>query len=124
MCAEIRHYIIDVIGEVGGHFASSLGAVELTVALHYLYDTPRDKIVWDVGHQAYVHKILTGRAIVLPTIRRFEGISGFLKRERVGVRCVRRGACLDRDFRGVGDGNRARSPEQITRSWQSSATAG
>ncbi|MCH8993056.1 MAG: 1-deoxy-D-xylulose-5-phosphate synthase [Acidobacteria bacterium] len=81
LCAEIRHYIIDVIGEVGGHFASSLGAVELTVALHYLYDTPRDKTVWDVGHQAYVHKILTGRSEQLPTIRHFEGISGFLKRE-------------------------------------------
>ncbi|MBI3873092.1 MAG: 1-deoxy-D-xylulose-5-phosphate synthase [candidate division Zixibacteria bacterium] len=81
LCDEIRHYIIDVIGEVGGHFASSLGAVELTVALHYLYDTPRDRIVWDVGHQAYVHKILTGRRDQLRTIRRFEGISGFLRRE-------------------------------------------
>jgi 1-deoxy-D-xylulose-5-phosphate synthase len=81
LCAEIRHYIIDVIGEVGGHFASSLGAVELTVALHHLYDAPRDKIIWDVGHQAYVHKILTGRRDLLPTIRRFEGISGFLRRD-------------------------------------------
>jgi 1-deoxy-D-xylulose-5-phosphate synthase len=81
LCDEIRHYIIDVIGQVGGHFASSLGAVELTVALHYVYNTPRDKIVWDVGHQAYVHKILTGRRDLLPTIRRYEGISGFLKRD-------------------------------------------
>ncbi|MEW5700730.1 MAG: 1-deoxy-D-xylulose-5-phosphate synthase [Candidatus Zixiibacteriota bacterium] len=81
LCAEIRHYIIDVIGAVGGHFASSLGAVELSVALHHLYDAPRDKIVWDVGHQAYVHKILTGRRDLLPTIRRFEGISGFLRRD-------------------------------------------
>ncbi len=87
LCGEIRHYIIDVIGEVGGHFASSLGAVELTVALHYLYDTPKDKIVWDVGHQAYVHKILTGRRDLLPTIRHFEGISGFLKRDESEYDC-------------------------------------
>ncbi|HUU45761.1 MAG TPA: 1-deoxy-D-xylulose-5-phosphate synthase [Acidobacteriota bacterium] len=81
LCEEIRHYIIDVIREVGGHFASSLGAVELTVALHYLYDTPRDKIVWDVGHQAYVHKILTGRCEQLRTIRHYEGIAGFPRRD-------------------------------------------
>ncbi len=80
LCAEIRRYLIDVIGHVGGHFASSLGAVELTVALHHLYDTPRDKIVWDVGHQGYVHKVLTGRRDQLPTIRHYGGISGFLKR--------------------------------------------
>jgi 1-deoxy-D-xylulose-5-phosphate synthase len=81
LCDEIRHYIIDVIGAVGGHFASSLGAVELSVALHHVYDTPRDKILWDVGHQAYVHKILTGRRDLLPTIRHYEGISGFLRRD-------------------------------------------
>jgi 1-deoxy-D-xylulose-5-phosphate synthase len=80
LCGEIRQYLIEVISDVGGHFASSLGAVELTVALHHVYDAPRDKIVWDVGHQGYVHKILTGRRDQLPTIRRFEGISGFLKR--------------------------------------------
>jgi len=80
LCAEIRTYLIDVVTDIGGHFASSLGAVELTVALHHLYETPQDKIVWDVGHQAYVHKILTGRAEQLKTIRRFEGISGFCKR--------------------------------------------
>jgi 1-deoxy-D-xylulose-5-phosphate synthase len=87
LCGEIRHYIIDVIGVVGGHFASSLGAVELTVALHTVYDTPKDKIVWDVGHQAYVHKILTGRRDSLPTIRRYEGISGFLKRDESEYDC-------------------------------------
>jgi 1-deoxy-D-xylulose-5-phosphate synthase len=80
LCGEIRAYLIEVVTDIGGHFASSLGAVELTVALHHLYDSPRDKIVWDVGHQAYVHKILTGRAEQLKTIRRFEGISGFCKR--------------------------------------------
>lgn len=80
LCGEIRQYLIEVISDVGGHFASSLGAVELTVALHHVYDAPRDKIVWDVGHQGYVHKILTGRRDQLPSIRHFNGISGFLRR--------------------------------------------
>jgi 1-deoxy-D-xylulose-5-phosphate synthase len=80
LCAEIRTYLVEVVTDNGGHLASSLGAVELTVALHYLYDAPTDKLVWDVGHQAYVHKILTGRREQLKTIRRFEGISGFCKR--------------------------------------------
>lgn len=80
LCAEIREYLVSVVTEVGGHFASSLGAVELSVALHYVYDTPKDKICWDVGHQAYVHKILTGRREALKTIRQSGGISGFLKR--------------------------------------------
>jgi 1-deoxy-D-xylulose-5-phosphate synthase len=80
LCCEIREYLEDVVTEVGGHFASSLGAVELTVALHYVYDSPEDKICWDVGHQAYVHKILTGRRDALKTIRQAGGISGFLKR--------------------------------------------
>lgn len=80
LCAEIREYLVSVITEIGGHFASSLGAVELSVALHYVYDTPKDKICWDVGHQAYVHKILTGRREALRTIRQSGGISGFLKR--------------------------------------------
>ena len=59
VCTELRQYIIDVVTEIGGHFGSSLGAAELTVALHHLYDAPQDKIVWDVGHQAYGHKVLT-----------------------------------------------------------------
>lgn len=80
VCGEIREYIESVVNEVGGHFASSLGAVELTVALHYVFDTPTDKICWDVGHQAYVHKVLTGRREALRTIRQSDGISGFLKR--------------------------------------------
>jgi 1-deoxy-D-xylulose-5-phosphate synthase len=80
LCSEIRQYIESVVTEVGGHFASSLGAVELTVALHYVYDTAQDKICWDVGHQAYVHKVLTGRRDELKTIRQAGGISGFLKR--------------------------------------------
>jgi 1-deoxy-D-xylulose-5-phosphate synthase len=78
---ELRDYLITVVSQVGGHLASSLGAVELTLALHYLFDTPKDKIVWDVGHQAYGHKVLTGRRDRLPTIRQYGGISGFPVRD-------------------------------------------
>lgn len=74
---ELRHEIIDVCSETGGHLASSLGAVELTVALHHIYDTARDRIVWDVGHQTYGHKILTGRRDRMRTIRRHGGLAGF-----------------------------------------------
>ena len=78
---EVRQYIIDVISEIGNsHFGASLGVVELTVALHYVFDTPKDKIVWDVGHQAYGHKILTGRRNIFHTNRSKGGISGFPKR--------------------------------------------
>jgi len=80
VCQEIREYIIDTISKVGGHLGASLGAVELAVALHYVFNTPKDKLVWDVGHQAYPHKILTGRRDVFPTIRQLKGISGFLRR--------------------------------------------
>jgi 1-deoxy-D-xylulose-5-phosphate synthase len=81
VCNELRQYIIDVITSVGGHFGANLGVVELTVALHFVFDTPKDKIVWDTGHQGYPHKVLTGRRDLLPTIRQLGGISGFLKRE-------------------------------------------
>ncbi|MEC9486024.1 MAG: 1-deoxy-D-xylulose-5-phosphate synthase [Prosthecochloris sp.] len=76
---ECRSYLIDVISQNGGHFASSLGVVELTVALHYVYSTPRDHIIWDVGHQAYIHKMLTGRRDLMQTNRQFNGIAGFPK---------------------------------------------
>ena len=78
---ELRDYLVTVVSKVGGHLASSLGAVELTLALHYTFDAPRDKIVWDVGHQAYGHKILTGRRDRFPTIRQYGGISGFPVRD-------------------------------------------
>src|SRR6187431_2526285 len=77
---ELRQYIIDVVSVHGGHFGASLGVVELTVALHYIYNTPYDQLVWDVGHQAYGHKILTGRRDNFPTNRKYNGISGFPKR--------------------------------------------
>jgi len=74
---EMRTYIIDTIGEIGGHFGANLGTCELTVALHSLLDSPRDKVLWDVGHQSYPHKILTGRRDQLPTIRQYEGLAPF-----------------------------------------------
>ena len=80
VCDELRQYIIDVVSVHGGHFAASLGVVELTVALHYIYNTPYDQLVWDVGHQAYGHKILTGRRDRFVTNRKYNGISGFPKR--------------------------------------------
>ncbi|MCL4551602.1 MAG: 1-deoxy-D-xylulose-5-phosphate synthase [Bacteroidetes bacterium] len=80
LCTEIREYMVDVISQIGGHFGGGLGTVELTVALHKVFNTPHDLLVWDTGHQAYPHKILTGRRDQLKTIRRLNGISGFLKR--------------------------------------------
>ena len=80
LCSEIREFLIDIISQVGGHFGGGLGAVELTVALHKVFNTPEDIIVWDTGHQAYPHKIVTGRRDLLHTIRQLNGLSGFLKR--------------------------------------------
>jgi 1-deoxy-D-xylulose-5-phosphate synthase len=80
VCDELRQYIIDVVSVHGGHFGASLGVVELSVALHYIYNTPYDQLVWDVGHQAYGHKILTGRRDNFPTNRKYKGLSGFPKR--------------------------------------------
>src|SRR5690348_8740238 len=80
LCDELRQYIIDVVSVHGGHFGASLGVVELTTALHYVYNTPYDQLVWDVGHQAYGHKILTGRRDNFVTNRKYNGISGFPKR--------------------------------------------
>jgi 1-deoxy-D-xylulose-5-phosphate synthase len=81
LCQEIREQIVSVVSNVGGHLASNLGVVELTVALHYLLDTPKDKIVWDTSNQAYAHKLLTGRRERFHTLRQFGGLSGFCKRE-------------------------------------------
>jgi 1-deoxy-D-xylulose-5-phosphate synthase len=78
---ELREELINTVSASGGHFASSLGTVELSVALHYVFETPKDKLVWDVGHQAYIHKILTGRRDQMKTIRKKDGLSGFLRRE-------------------------------------------
>ena len=80
-CEEVREYLLQSVSASGGHLASGLGALELTVALHYVYDTPNDKLVWDVGHQAYVHKLLTGRRDELGSIKKKDGLCGFPRRE-------------------------------------------
>lgn len=79
-CDEVREFLLESVSSSGGHFASGLGALELTVALHYVFDTPKDKLVWDVGHQAYVHKLLTGRRSKLNTVKKKGGLSGFPRR--------------------------------------------
>jgi len=78
---ELRAYLIETVSQVGGHFGAGLGVVELTVALHYLYETPNDKLVWDVGHQCYPHKILTGRAETIHTVKKKDGVAPFPRRE-------------------------------------------
>lgn len=80
LASEVREFLVDEIMKTGGHFGSNLGVVELTIALHYVFDSPRDKLVWDVGHQAYVHKMLTGRRERFTTLRQHHGLAGFLKR--------------------------------------------
>ena len=88
---EIRNYIIENVSKTGGHLASSLGAVELTIALHSVFDTPKDKIIWDVGHQTYAHKILTGRKEQFTTLRKLKGISGFPKTSESEYDCFETG---------------------------------
>jgi 1-deoxy-D-xylulose-5-phosphate synthase len=80
LAEEIRQVIVEVVSQTGGHLAPSLGAVELAIAIHYVFDTPREKVIWDVGHQAYAHKLLTGRRDQFNTLRQFNGISGFTRR--------------------------------------------
>src|SRR5262245_60084597 len=80
LAAELRAYLIETVSQMGGHFAAGLGTVELTVALHYIFDTPKDRLVWDVGHQAYTHKVLTGRRDRLRTIKLKDGLAPFPSR--------------------------------------------
>lgn len=77
---ELRQFVINSVAQTGGHLSAGLGTVELTLALHYVYNTPEDKLVWDVGHQSYPHKIITGRRDQMKTIRQHDGLSGFPKR--------------------------------------------
>jgi 1-deoxy-D-xylulose-5-phosphate synthase len=81
LATELRDYLLDSVSKTGGHLSSNLGTVELTIALHYVFNTPEDRIVWDVGHQTYSHKILTGRRDRMPTLRQHNGLSGFPKRD-------------------------------------------
>ncbi|MFP5413179.1 MAG: 1-deoxy-D-xylulose-5-phosphate synthase N-terminal domain-containing protein, partial [Gammaproteobacteria bacterium] len=80
LAAELRDFVLQSVSRTGGHLSSNLGTVELTIALHYVFDTPRDRLIWDVGHQSYPHKILTGRRERMSTLRQLGGISGFPKR--------------------------------------------
>ena len=80
MSEDIRKFLIEELSQTGGHIAPNLGVVELTIALHKLFDSPQDKFLWDVGHQSYVHKILTGRAKEFGTLRQYQGLCGFPKR--------------------------------------------
>ena len=91
LAEEIRSFLIDKVMENGGHLASNLGIVELTIALHYVFDFPDDKIIWDVGHQSYVHKILSGRAKDFDTLRKLGGMSGFPKRSGRPYACFTTG---------------------------------
>ena len=77
---ELRQFILNAVSRTGGHLSSNLGTVELTIALHYVFNTPRDRLVWDVGHQSYPHKILTGRRDQMATLRQYQGLSGFPRR--------------------------------------------
>ena len=105
---EVRREMINAVSTTGGHLGAGLGVVELTVALHYVFDTPRDRLIWDVGHQAYPHKILTGRRDRIRTLRQGGGLSGFTKRTRERIRSFRRRAFVDLDFRRARHGCRAR----------------
>ena len=87
ICDELRQETIELVSQTGGHLGAGLGVIELTVALHYVFDTPKDKLVWDIGHQAYPHKILTGRRDKMLTLRKKDGLSGFTKREESEYDC-------------------------------------
>jgi len=106
LAEELRQCIINTVSETGGHLASSLGVVELTLALHYVFESPRDRIVWDVGHQAYAHKILTGRKNRFHTLRQHGGISGFPKITESPHDAFGTGHSSTSDFRGARNGYR------------------
>ncbi|PWB68841.1 1-deoxy-D-xylulose-5-phosphate synthase, partial [candidate division GN15 bacterium] len=80
LATELRHEIVSVVSQTGGHLASNLGVIELTIALHYVFDFPSDRLVWDVSHQTYAHKLLTGRRDRLHTIRQYGGLAGYARR--------------------------------------------
>ena len=111
---ELRAETIKAVSVTGGHLGAGLGVVELTVALHYVFDTPRDRLIWDVGHQAYPHKILTGRRDRIRTLRQGGGLSGFTKRAESEYDPFGAAPCLDLDFGGPrhGGGARPRAPRQ------------
>ena len=123
LCEELRQDIIQELSCNPGHFAASLGTVELTVALHYVYNTPYDRIVWDVGHQAYGHKMLTGRREAFCTNRKFKGIRHFSHSRRKRLRHLYLWTCLQFYFGGFGYGcrssqERRKRPPRSSRHWR------
>ena len=102
LSSELSNYIHEVVSEKGGHYSSPLGAVDLTIALHYVYNTPIDKLIWDVGHQAYAHKIITGRKNEFKSIRQYGGISGFLKIDESEFDCFGAGHASTSISAGLG----------------------
>ena len=126
LAADLRQELISVVTQTGGHLGANLGTVELTIALHYVFDSPRDLLVWDVGHQAYVHKLLTGRRDRFGTIRQEGGISGFLSRDESEHDAFGAGHASTVDFRRARHGGRPASSTTATStaaSSRSSATA-
>ena len=99
LTGELRHYLLYAVGQTGGHFGAGLGVVELTIALHYCFHTPTDKLIWDVGHQTYPHKILTGRRAAMATLRQKDGLAPFPLREE-----------SEYDVFGVGHSSSDKSP--------------
>src|SRR5450432_2303278 len=106
IAGELRDYLIESVAGAGGHFGAGLGVVELTVALHYLFNTPEDRLVWDVGHQCYPHKILTGRRDKISTIKKKDGLAPFPKREESPFDTFGVGSFLHLDFGCAGHGDR------------------
>ena len=104
LAEEIRQFLVDSLSETGGHLASNLGVVELTIALHRVLEFPQDKLIWDVGHQAYTHKILTGRKEQFDTLRKTGGLSGFPKRKESDCDAFDTGHSFYIDFCGAGYG--------------------
>ena len=89
LATEMRNFLVESVSKTGGHLSSNLGTVELTIALHYVFDTPADRLVWDVGHQTYAHKVLTGRRAGMSRLRMLDGVSGFPRRcESVSARSI------------------------------------
>ncbi len=106
LAGECARYLLDSVSQTGGHLSSNLGTVELTVALHAVFDTPEDRLVWDVGHQTYPHKILTGRRDRMSSLRQFNGIAGFPKRAESPYDTFRRGPLIHVNFCRTGHGTR------------------
>ena len=106
LAADIRHELLEIVPRNGGHLGASLGAIELAIALHRVFESPYDKIVWDVGHQAYAHKLLTGRRDRFDTIRQEGGLSGFLSRGESEHDAFGAGPCVDIHLRGTRHGCR------------------